>query len=242
VLRASVYSRGQRLVCTGAADILPSTSFHADTFEAFLKDDNEIGWCLHKLQVCNSQEVADSFREASVMVVSDGSYKDTFGTAAWILLAEDTGAYIQGCVLCPGAEADHSSYRSELAGIYSVLTVARKLCDFYNITEGCLKIGCDGLSAINTSLHTEPILTTDGSNFDLIAAIYTIRRALPIAVIPHFVKGHQDNTPDPLDIWAQLNVQMDALAKQHLQFAVNAPRHFSVLGEPWQFWVKGQKV
>jgi hypothetical protein len=35
---------------------------------------------------------------------------------------------------------------------------------------------------------------------------------------------------------------MLALAKRHLQFAAIAPRHFSVPGEPWQLWVKGNKV
>ncbi len=35
---------------------------------------------------------------------------------------------------------------------------------------------------------------------------------------------------------------MLALAKRHLQFAATAPRHFSVPGEPWQLWVKGNKV
>jgi hypothetical protein len=75
------------------------------------------------------------------------------------------------------------------------------------------------------------------------AAIYALRKKqLTIAVRSHFVKGHQDRTSDPLSTWAQLTIQMDSLAKQHLQFATTAPRHYSVGGEPWQLWVKDYKL
>jgi hypothetical protein len=35
---------------------------------------------------------------------------------------------------------------------------------------------------------------------------------------------------------------MDSLEKQYLQFAITAPRHYSVDGEPWQLWVKDYKL
>jgi len=174
--------------------------------------------------------------------VCDGSYKDTFGTAAWVLLEEESGAFITGCALCPGAARDRSSYRSELAGLYSVLTVTRKLCKYFDIQEGGISIGCDRLLALDTSLYKEPVSGADVSNYDLVAAIYATRKRLPIIVWPHFVKGHQDKMMEPLDTWAQLNIQMDAMAKQHMQVAISAPRHYSIEGEPWQLWVRDYKL
>lgn len=67
VLRASVYYRGQRLIHSGVAEILPHTPSHVDPFKEFLKGDTEIGWGLHKLQVYNSYAVAESLRDTSLI-------------------------------------------------------------------------------------------------------------------------------------------------------------------------------
>jgi hypothetical protein len=161
-------------VCTGTAEIIPPPCYYAKSFEAFLREDKEISWCLYQLQIHQCQRIVDSIREGTVTAVSDGSYKDTFGTAAWVLLAEETVAYITGCMLYPGAARDHSSYRSILDGLYSVLTVTSKMYEYYNMQEGGITIGCDGLSTLDTSLHNELVLASDVSNFDLVRAIYAL--------------------------------------------------------------------
>jgi hypothetical protein len=101
------------------------------TLEEYLKEDGEILWCLHDLKVVNIKKVTKGLWEGTAMAVCDGSFKEKFGTVAWIIRNNEAEACIRGCVHCPGALEDHSSYRNELAGIYAVLTVTNKLCDFF---------------------------------------------------------------------------------------------------------------
>jgi hypothetical protein len=107
--RASLYPKGKRLVCSGTAEIILPPCHHAESREAFLREDKEISWCLYQLQIHQCQGIVDSIKEGTVIAVCDGSYKDTFVTAAWVLLDEETGAFIKGSALCPGTARDHSS-------------------------------------------------------------------------------------------------------------------------------------
>jgi hypothetical protein len=109
---------------------------------------------------------------------------------------------------------DHSSYRNELAGIHAVLTVTNKLCEFYKVQEGRATIGSDGLSALTVSLQGDLFLATDDSNFDLVAAVYNMRKCSPIEWVRKFVRGHQDDSSGELDIWAMLNVQMGLFSQE----------------------------
>ena len=56
---------------------------------------------------------------ASVIAVSDGNFKDTFGTAAWTIGTEQDGQLMAGRAVCPGGSEHQSSYRSELTGLLS---------------------------------------------------------------------------------------------------------------------------
>jgi hypothetical protein len=180
--------------------------------------------------------------QGSIMAVSDGLFKDCHGTAAWTIGTPDHSQFISGQVVCPGSTNDHSSYRSELTGLYVILSITNQLCDYYGITEGSIEIGCDGLSALQTSFDHEPYLTSDVSNYDMIGAIYHMRKISKVTWTYRHVKGHQDDNGLDLDVWAQQNVTMDARAKQHLSIARTTPRHHNIKGEPWQLWVEGRKI
>jgi hypothetical protein len=69
-----------------------------------------------------------------VIAVSDGSFQDQYGTAAWVLEGSTPKGRIVGAVIVPGTAKDQSAYRSELAGIYSILLCVKKLCEFFHIT------------------------------------------------------------------------------------------------------------
>jgi hypothetical protein len=43
-------------------------------------------------------------------------------------------------------------------------------------------------------------------------------------------------------MWAQRNVNMDYKAKAHLAMAQHTKRHYDIVGEPWQVWIKNNKV
>jgi len=179
---------------------------------------------------------------ASVMAFSDGSFKETCGTAAWIIGTEDYGDMISGRAICPGGPTDQSAYRSELSGLYSILAVIHQLCLFYEVKEGQVEIGCDGSAALRIAFGRDPILSSDIPDFDLVGAIYSLRRESTVTWSHRHVKGHQDELSDDLDIWATRNVLMDKRAKEHFQVAQKSERHFTIEGEPWQLWVDGSKV
>jgi hypothetical protein len=122
------------------------------------------------------------------------------------------------------------------------MTVTHHLCIFYGIEGGQVELGCDGASALNTTFEKDPVLNSDTPDFDLVGAIYQLRKTLKVLWRHRHVKGHQDESSVELDDWALCNVSMDKKAKLHLSMARFSPRHFSIEGEPWQLWVKGEKV
>jgi hypothetical protein len=244
--RATVYKKGNRIVCTGSADFSSTSMPKPISFYDYLSTKTSIGWCLDSLHMKEdglalATTITDGL-SAHIMAISDGSFKDGFGTAAWTIGTEETTDLISGRAICPGGPGDQSAYRSELTGLFYILSVVHHLCIFYNINEGHIEVGCDGYSALQTAMETTPSLNTDIPDYDLVGAIYTLRRASTIVWSFRHVKGHQDDHSTDLDVWAQRNVQMDLNAKVHLSKARSSPRHYDIPGEPWQLWVNGQKV
>jgi hypothetical protein len=70
-----------------------------------------------------------------IMAVSDGSYKDLFGTAAWTIGTDDTEHIISGHTICPGGPEAQSAYRSELTGLYSILAILHQVCLYFDVPE-----------------------------------------------------------------------------------------------------------
>jgi hypothetical protein len=71
ILRATIYQKGQRIICSGAAAILASPAIQQRTLEEYLKEDVDIQWCLHDMKLEHSKEIAKGLREGTAMVVCD---------------------------------------------------------------------------------------------------------------------------------------------------------------------------
>jgi hypothetical protein len=67
-------------------------------------------------------------------------------------------------------------YRSELTGLYSILAILHEVCLYFEVPEGNVQIGCDGLSALQNSFEKGPSLSTDFPDYDLLGAIYHLRK------------------------------------------------------------------
>ena len=81
-------------------------------------------------------------------------------------------------------------------------------------------IACDGESALFKALQGDrEYFHTSSPSFDLISRILLLREQLQAQLIPTHVKGHQDNLRRPLTDLEQLNVRMDKLAKEILQYS-----------------------
>jgi hypothetical protein len=101
---------------------------------------SELAWCTYSLEAaCDGKKLVEALMtgtSAIVMAVSDGSYKDTYGSAAWTIGTEDKENLLSGRAVCPGGPEDQSSYRSELTGLYAILAVTHQLYEYYNVEEG----------------------------------------------------------------------------------------------------------
>jgi hypothetical protein len=71
-----------------------------------LQADQELHWCIHNVHIQDEDLMIEAIQEGSAMAISDGSYKNTFGTVAWTIGNPDTTSLLSGQAVCPG-EADN---------------------------------------------------------------------------------------------------------------------------------------
>ena len=155
----------------------------------------------------------------TAIAVTDGSFKDGLGTAAFAicpsLLCDPTASYtLVNCT--PGCHDDIDAYRAELGGIFGILHTVHALCQSNSVLTGSVTIACDCLSAIhNITRQYDPNSGT--SHHDLVSNIRFLIRTSPISWTFRHVRGHQDDhcTYGLLDRWGQLNVDMDTLSKAY---------------------------
>ena len=72
--------------------------------------------------------IADVEKGAAVGV-SDGSFKDNHGTAAWVIENAKGTERIVALIHVPGYPVDQSAYRSEVAGLYGMVRVIKLILD-----------------------------------------------------------------------------------------------------------------
>ena len=168
-------------------------------------------WAVEEFaDIDDGDTIADAIRRGIAVGVSDGSFKDSFGTSCWIIQEETQVGEIKCPCVVPGQGSAQSAYRSELAGMYGMITMINALCAFHNISEG------DGLQALRHVDQRGDITNPRMAQFDLLSATRNSLRLCPIKVIMRHEKGHQDDDLDAvLDRWAALNVEVDDGAKEH---------------------------
>ena len=190
------------------------------------------------------QNIASAIKEGAAIAVSDGSYKETFGTAAWVIEGSDDQGRISGRVITPGGSESQSPYRSELKGIYATMIVVHNICSYYQITSGTIEFACDGLSALDRAFSHVSLISVEEPSYDLLIAIRNLWAYSPIQWKIRHVEGHQDdNCPaESLDRWGKLNVEMDLAAKSYIAVAKQRTRHHLFKEKPWTIWYQNQPV
>jgi hypothetical protein len=158
--------------------------------------------------------------------ISDGSFKDKFGTSAFTIL----DAFLN---IVPGHPDDQGAYRSELAGLHGT---------WAGIASGSVEVGCDGLSALNKAFDTWPPEPAN-PHFNLLSALRKMIPSSPLKWTIRHVLGHQDNDATAeLDDWALQNVRMDNLAKIFwMTHSHSAPIFRPISGEGFQVWMGNHK-
>lgn len=244
--RASIYVNKSRIVCTRYSPILPKTNVKAESFLHHLCSSKPgERWCFDRIELSDDGfTLAKAIKQGDAIVISNGSFKEQFGTASWELEGGSSDGRIMGVVTAPGTWKDQSTYRSELTGIYSIMVCVKNLCEFYNITAGSIELGCDGQSALDKAFNYVALIKVEDSNYDLLASIRNLWANSPIQWKFRYIKGHQDDVQswDQLDRWAKLNIEMDLRAKDHIKIAMISSRHYTLIGKPWSLWSQGEKI
>ena len=97
----------------------PTTS--ADIFETHIKALKGDRWSAREVMMTASIDgILDSLRHGTAVGVSDGSFKEIFGTACWILENSTGTERIVGLIGVSGHDDEHGAYRNELAGLYGI--------------------------------------------------------------------------------------------------------------------------
>ena len=192
------------------------------------------------------EEMLNGLIHGTAVCVTDGSFKETVGSAAFIMLPDlDSTNTFQGVNQTPGTPSTIDPYRAELGGIYACVAFINDLAHGYDLTDASITIGCDCSSALWNVFH-KPVCNPQTSHFDLLAETRELVEQSPVTWKTHYVKGHQDQhtTYNNLDRWGQLNVDMDALAKSHWQEIVHQRRPAFCLphSDTWSIWQHGIRL
>jgi hypothetical protein len=190
--------------------------------------------------------IVASIRDGTAAAVTDGSFKLQRGTAAFTLVDLASGVQFTGANHVPGLPTDQCAYRSELTGILGTVILIDIVCQFFQITSGQVTIGCDNLEAGRHGIYFDSPPSPSDDHFDIISAIFDIKKRLPVSLIYRHVEGHQrERYPGrPLDSWALLNDDMDTLAKAYwlICHRQNMPATQQVRNNEWAIWIDNEKI
>jgi len=171
--------------------------------------------------------------------VSDGSYKDKAGVAAWIIEGPDSTNRIVGSWHTLGHKEDHSSFRSKLTGIIGVL---HTISFWTPPHETTFRLACDGLSVVTRLLSAKPIDPME-PHADLLCAAQVLLHSCRYKVDLVFVHSHQDSgLPMVLAHDAWLNIEADALAKVTVSIPFTGPMCYKLPGNAWACYVDNHRI
>jgi len=209
-------------------------------------------WALkHIMLVDQGEQLAGDIQHYKAVAVSDGSLKLGLGTAAFVIEGHNGFGRMTGVNKVPGPIKDGDSHRCEVLGLYAIILLVNEVCTLHNVTTGSITIACDNSTSLNI-FHPDYFPTTNHANFDLVSASWTLLQESPLQWHPVHVKGHQDDHTrlQSLSRLAQLNVEMDTLAKQYwLHLVTSAPDDefpyptcHAIYKEGWQIWEGKEKI
>jgi hypothetical protein len=183
-LASVIVQQGSQFLCTGTCKLFgqdrPRSSLHhkripsrdsAQERDAIIPADR---WAIEQISLPdNGAGLATSIRSGTAIAVSDGSFKDSRGTAAFVI--EDrhmptAASRAIGVNTVPGSWEDHSAYRSELSGVSGIIATVDCICVAHGISSGLIEVGLDGDQAMKGCSGLW-LLRADQADFDLLQDI-----------------------------------------------------------------------
>ena len=216
--------------------------------EAWLRRSPDFNWAITEMTITdNGLEIATALKLGTAIAVSDGSFKDYHGTAAFVLEGANTReGRIVGVNVIPGEEESQSAYRSELGGVAGILEVLHCICVVHQVLAGHVTVGLDGEQAMKEAFGDWP-LDPGRPDYDMLQHIRGMILASPLTFSSRWIESHQDDSKSVahLDRWGKLNVECDGLAKSFWNTNALAQtwipnRQFGF--EKWSVWIAQKKL
>lgn len=193
------------------------------------------------------QDLVIAILQGSAVAVTDGSYKDHLGTAAYTFQASITdNRKITMVMTTPGMPTDITAYLAEVGGLYGIATFLQWLHKRHDVSKGSITVGCDCKGALSKAMSSY-IPKPKQPDYDLFLEIHRSRINTPVTWIAKWIKGHQDDLcqDHTLDGWATLNIHMDLMAKEHwhrVQIHGYTPFSLPPSDNVWSLWGNGQRI
>ena len=203
-------------------------------------------WWKREYQAPDDVEaILAGIRDGTAICVTDGSFKNNRGTAAYVCKASidtyDEAIYVNHT---PGSTNIQDPYRAELSGIYGSLKVMTDLAIKHKIT-GSATLGCDCQAALKNVFEYDTVKPGQ-PHADLVFEVQQLIKKSPIAWAGRYVPAHQDEKRswNDLDEWEQLNCKMDSLAKIYWQITDDSDLSTFDLpaSEVWSLWHQGHRL
>jgi hypothetical protein len=232
-----IYRNTLELESLGTWTLVPHVPL--DNFRSFVNNNQAWAWWARDLTYHEQdvQQLMKEIEEGFGFAVSDGSFKEQHGTASMVLEGKTAGRRITTSVITPGDPDDQCAYRSEAAGILTVIQVVNALALYTGTRNGKCIMGCDGKSALTQCFWKSNRAPTEIPHFDIIAEVREEIRRSPINWIDLYIPGHQT---EPTDRGAILNNEMDEACKDHWKHTSNGQQQWFT--SQWSVWLKGKKV
>jgi len=236
--KATVYHHGPVITVTGHSPLIGVDPMRTtDRHVLFWKT-----WDCDSWIEGSAQELRQSILQGRAVAVSDGSFHEAAGAAAWTIEGNTAMHGLRGEGRTPAGNEDHSTYRSELFGLWGMMYTLLRFTTDQNIQEGHVTLACDGLSALRKA-QSQQLTEPNEAHYDLISAIRELRKLLPIQVSFEHVKGHQDDgqiTVLPRLAW--MNIEMDLCAKRKVTSTGSHALTNGIPHEGWTCSIEGKRI
>jgi hypothetical protein len=123
---------------TGFSNLVEMHESAATSFQQYLSQINpNANWVVQNIEVNGDWNQWAAQDIHNLRGVSDGSLKEKFGTASFILLpTEDSKLCIRGRLVIPGSPDDQNAYQSELTGIYALTIMVWAVSTYFQVPMG----------------------------------------------------------------------------------------------------------
>jgi hypothetical protein len=110
-----------------------------------------------------------------------------------------------GQLQVPGQPSAQSVFRSELAGMYAMITLVHLIVEYDDVRDGTIGLACDGIQELEYIFDTDKSVTSANTYHDLILAMRNMIADSRITWKRRRAKGHRDIPRDQLDIRGKAN-------------------------------------